>query len=429
MRETKHRQHLPVLAGLWRAGLLAMLAIGILSCDIFEPNYCELWTDIPELALYAAEFNNSQSSYKVHVSFKENLPASLSRSAEKPALLVGRYLNSQSLRPHLQSIDYLFNELQLNERGFYPSLFAAGNFEGKQLLLPVSFNLPMIVFSKADDTNRRNNFIITAEELEEQAAAFDRKNNTSFTRMGFSPRWSPEFMLAKLQLHGADFREANPLRWNRLSLEPGIANIRSWLQNSHGSTTAGDDFLFRYLYIPEHKAIQEERIQFAYMDSASYFTLTQENRSSLAYRWFGVENGILVDDDLVFAAMVRRGEGKNAAEAFLRWFYREDSIRQLLTDARTSRLMEYSFGIAGGFSALRSVNERLFPEFYPSLLGKLPPASFLRVPEPLPADWQLLKRDVILPFLMDASSEQPPSDLYGDLDNRLRTWLRQRGDR
>ncbi|OHD16802.1 MAG: hypothetical protein A2087_01685 [Spirochaetes bacterium GWD1_61_31] len=397
------------------------------ACRSPQDSIAELWTDVPEFALYAAAFNTSQPEYRIHVQYVENLPSSVQHAADKPALVIGRYLKSATLRPFLQPLDFLFTELRLNERLFYPNLLTSGLADNHQLLLPVSFNLPMIIFAQSDEAARANDFTISLEELETSAAAFDRRENGSFNRMGYSPRWSPAFMMAAAQLLGADFRESDPIRWNRLILDPFIANLRQWIANSHGSAKASDDFRFRYLYIPEYKAIQQERIRFAWMESAAFFTLNQEYRSALSFRWFGETTRVRVEDDMVFAGLVRKARGSAAAEAFLAWFYREETQQALLTDAKLTRLMETSFGLAGGFSALRTVNENFFVDFYPALLGKLTPPDFLQVTGDLPATWPAMKRDVVLPFLLEATAEEPPADLFGTLDLRLRNWLKQNG--
>ncbi|MBU0936868.1 MAG: hypothetical protein KKI09_16270 [Spirochaetes bacterium] len=405
--------------------LLLALTGSLLSCDLFEEGVAELWTDIPEFAFYAAKFNNSQDMYKIHVSYVENIPQAVQRSERKPALLAGTFLKSTILRPHLQQLDYLFSELKLSERQFYPTLFGTGRVEDKQLLLPVSFNLPMVIFQAADDKNRQNNFIISRQEIMDTAGSFDTKRGESYTKMGFSPRWNPEFLLSAVQLEGASFREGDPVRWDKIGLESAIAGLRKMISESHSSAQAEDDFKFRYLYIPEYKAVQEGRARFAWMNSASFFLLPEEQRSQLAFRWLGQAESIRLEDSTVFAGMCRTASGKDAAEAFLKWFYSEDTQRSLLQEARETRLMENSFGIAGGFSALRVINEKAFPDYYPSLLGKLPPAEYLQPAQGLPAGWPDIKKNVLLPFLLQATGDKPPEDLFGALESAMRTWGRQ----
>ena len=70
------------------------------------------------------------------------------------------------------------------------------------------------------------------------------------------------------------------------------------------------------------------------------------------------------------------------------------------------------FGIAGGFSGLKAVNELAFPQVYPRLIGRIPPEELLEAPGPFPEAWPEIKDQVLLPWLREAvSAESPLQDL------------------
>ena len=162
------------------------------------------------------------------------------------------------------------------------------------------------------------------------------------------------------------------------------------------------------------------------MGSSSFFLIPEERRAGLAFRWLSRDGAIPLDDEVVYAGICRGAKGKQVAEAFLKWFYTEGTQRKILEDARRFRSIETSFGVAGGFSAIRSVNEKLFPLFYPSLLGRLPPGSYLSIPPALPAYWPDLRREVILPFLVDATSAVALENPNGVLESRIQAWMKRR---
>jgi ABC-type glycerol-3-phosphate transport system substrate-binding protein len=149
------------------------------------------------------------------------------------------------------------------------------------------------------------------------------------------------------------------------------------------------------------------------MEGSSFFLVPEEKRSGLDYRWYA-EGGIVpLSEGVVFAAIPRAGRDKAAAEAFLKWFYREDSQKLMLEEARKSRSIEGSFGIAGGFSAVRPVTEKVFPLYYPSLVGHLPPAEGLAGPEALPSDWEGIKAKVLEPWILEATATPASSSPTG----------------
>jgi hypothetical protein len=135
------------------------------------------------------------------------------------------------------------------------------------------------------------------------------------------------------------------------------------------------------------------------------------------------EDAIPVRDDIVYMGICRKAKNLPAAEAFMIWFFKEETQRDLLERSREMGLFDQSFGLSGGFSSLQAVNERAFPLFYPILFGHLPPPDSLSVPRILPNDWDKAKTEVILPFLESAVTAEPRMDnLNKELSSRLSTW-------
>jgi len=404
----------------------AVLAVSIASCGLFESSIAELRTDVPQMALYAAAFNNSQDRYRIHVNYEKELAESLAGNKKNPALAIGRYLKNSQSRSNFLAMDHLFSELMIRQNAFYPSLLELGNIDGRQLLLPISFNLPLIVFKKDLDQTMKNGFVINLDELEKKSAEINKSGKTSFTNMGFGPRWFPDFLYAAVVLSGAEFREGSPLKWNHANLEAGIAYLRYWSEKTNQSAAKEDEFQFKYLYLPRYRSVEEGRIGYAAMRSHDFFVIAEERRSALSFRWLAKDNMVPVDDDIVYVGLCRNGDGKQAAEAFLKWFYSEETQRSFLAEARHHRSMESSFGIAGGFSAIKTVNEKLYPLYYPSLLGKMPQADNLKAPGVLPSGWAEIKESIVMPFLLEATGLNPPADLNEALEIRIREWIKKR---
>jgi ABC-type glycerol-3-phosphate transport system substrate-binding protein len=393
-------------AGLALAALVAASALGLSSCDMPGPRPASIWTDVPEFALYAELFNASQSRYRVDVSWKGDLADAVRTSSQAPDLVIGRYLKSSGVRDRFQALDYLFGELTVNQAAFYPSLLALGNTGGRQLLLPVSFDLPAIVFSSDSPANAKGRFLLGLSDLEAESAAWNQVKAGSFVRMGFSPRWDPDFLVTAAGALGASFREGRPLAWNEGGLDQAVETLRAWSATTNTSATMEEDFQFKYLYTPAYKYIADKRALFAYMEASAFFLVPEEKRSGLDYRWYAENSLVPVPPTVAYAGIPRASRDKPAAEAFLKWFYRDESQKAMLESARKTRSIEGSFGIAGGFSAVRSVTERIFPLYYSALVGHLPPADGLAVPAVLPADWPRLVNAVVSPWLVETTGRR-----------------------
>lgn len=413
-----------------RLAVLALsTALALSSCGSGSPRPAVLWTDAPEMALYAELFNASQSGYRLAVEWKGDLAEALKTPGRSPDLVVGRYLKAAGLRDRFQALDYLFGELTVNQAAFYPALLAEGSSAGRQLLLPVSFDLPAMVFAQGGSANTAGKFLLGIEDLRKEAAAFNQAKGGAFTRMGFSPRWNPDFLVAAAWAFGAAFKEGRPLLWNEEGLDHAVASLRSWSAETNGAAAAEEEFQFKYLYTPAYKYIAEGRALFAYMRASELFLVPQEKRAGLDYRWYAEAGAIPVLPNVLNAAIPRAARDKAAAETFLKWFYSEDGQKAMLGAARASRSMEGSFGIAGGFSAVRTVTERVFPQYYGALVGHLPPAEGLSVPGALPSDWPRLEASVVSAWLLSATAVPKaegarPGD---ELAARLARYLKESG--
>ena len=231
-----------------KALLAISLAALLASCSLFESTIAELRTDVPEMAVYAASFNASQSQFKIHVKYEPDLAASLTGKGTKPALVVGKFIKNTETRNTFQSLDHLFSELLLNQSSFYPGLLELGIQDGRQLLLPVSFNLPLIALSKSQEAGLPDNFVLSLTDLERLGKEYNQKTKEAFSRMGFGPRWSPEFIYTVIRLYGIDFKPGPTPRWNFLALENGIEYLKAWSERANESLLKEEEFQFKYLY-------------------------------------------------------------------------------------------------------------------------------------------------------------------------------------
>jgi hypothetical protein len=199
--------------------------------------------------------------------------------------------------------------------------------------------------------------------------------------------------------------------------------VQRWIAEANTSIQAEDDFAFKYLYDPPEKLVSSGRILFTYMDSSDFFILPVERQTNLDFRWIAENEVIPLDEWNVYFGIHKKTRERKAAVAFTNWFFSADTQRQLLESAKTKRLMETSFGISGGFSAMRNVTEQIFPLFYPSLLGHMPPESYLSPSNILPRNWMTIKERVILPYLHDRIRRDGRDELR-PLDRRITDWYR-----
>jgi ABC-type glycerol-3-phosphate transport system substrate-binding protein len=408
---------------LFRIFPVFFLALCLVSCSPGGQRAAVLWTDRPEFAFYTEYFNNAQNQYRVQVRYFDSPARQLIDTAEYPDIVAGNWLKSASTRVFFKPLDSLFDNKNLSQSAFYPRLLAMGNIDGKQYLLPVSFNAPVLVFSRDRAELLSNPFTVGFEEIKKLGKDYNRQSGGVYTRMGFSPAWDSNFLFITAALFNVSFREASPLAWDAQALEQAMSFAYEWTSSINSSVQAEDDFKFKYFYEPAARLVLSGRILFTYMNSDDLFTQAEERRNDLDFRWITEQSTIPLSEDAVYMGLAKKGKAPAAANAFIRWFYQTGTQAQFLEKSRDNRMFEASFGIGGGFSALRSVTEQVFPQFYPELMGHMLPEESLSPASILPWNWTALKEHSILPYLYERA-RQPNKDDILPLERRIADWYR-----
>ncbi|MDR1868871.1 MAG: extracellular solute-binding protein [Treponema sp.] len=402
-------------------GFVCFAAVVLLSCGGGKTAF--LWTDRPEFALYGEYFNNSQSQYKVSVRYVDFPSAEFGKANFNPDIIAGSWLKNASTGTYFKSLDNLFGAKKLSRSVFSPRLLAVGRIDRHQYLLPVSFNIPAMIFQKDKEQRMSNPFTIEFDEIKELTNGYNAEVRGAYTRMGFSPLWDDNFLLITAVLFGASFREETPLAWDAVALESSMDFISQWTRQVNNNNQAVDDFTFKYFFNPPEKLVQSGRIFFSYMESDRLFTLGEDSKNNLDFRWLMEQNMIPITENAVYLGIPKKGKSQKAAKAFVQWFFQTENQRKLLEYSKANRVNETVFGICGGFSALSYVTEQIFPLFYPELLGRMPPSEFLTPPEILPGNWAVIKERVVLPYLHDRARKENAQEIY-PLEKRLSDWTR-----
>ncbi len=406
--------------------VLAVLIAGTVAagCAGESSRRVVVWSDIPEVAAYLELFNASQDSYRAELRYHDRPGEHLRRAEEQPDIVITRHLANRDTAGLMHSLDRLLSSGRVDPGGFYGDLLQHGEIDGTQRFLPLSFDLPTIMFNRQAGLKLAT-FAIGALQLREHGAAFNERSGGRYTNMGFSPQWSEAFLYAFVQTAGTGFREQDDEmpKWDQEQLEQSLQHLIEWdAESNEGSAEVGR-FADRYLYDPDYQLLIRDRIGFAYTTAREFFSMRESQRKLLDYRWFGDGDIVRVLDGPVSLGVPRTGANRSGAETFIEWLYRRETHEALLQDLQRKRVR--AFGILGGFSALIEVNEHLFPRYYPELLGRIPPERFLRFPDRQPIYWQSLRSDEIEPWLRRRLSQNGAEQT---LEQRLRTWLLRRGD-
>jgi hypothetical protein len=391
---------------------LLVLAAALCGCGESSGRII-LYTNRQEIAVYAETFNSMQDRHRLEIHYRENTPSALDFSTEVPDLVIMDNLSGETSAKRFVSLDSLFGGSGIDRRAFYASLLRAGQREKKQTLIPVSFNLPALMFDARISGDEASLFMINLESLAEKAAAANRKNDSAYLSMGFAPRWNSDFLVQASLMRGAAFKESPEtlLAWDGESLDKTLEYFLSWSEKYNGGGAAEITFAEKYLYDPPYRQLALGRIKYAYTTAADFFLVPESYRNFLDVKWLSHAGKITATERILFAGIPQGADNARGAEAFLRWFFCVPTQSLLLEKSREK--MPGVFGIASGFSSLKEINEKHLPLRDSALSGFAPPEDVLVFPAPVPYLWNRIKTQVLVPWMQKRISPggQHPEDL------------------
>ena len=391
--------------------LLATACLLLTGCrknKATEEHRVVIWTSCSEFAQYIELFNKTHKDNRAILVYKDNSALSLPPAKDElvPDIIVDSWLRNEAFNRSFCSLDYLFDNQILTSEIFYSQLLEAGRRKHVQYLLPVSFNLPAIIFSNENKDLVTDSYTLTMQQIREISSPFNQKNkNDSYTRMGFTVLSNPDFTYLATKLNGVKFHEEKgQIVWDEAKLQQTANLLKEWIVTDNGSVQIEEDFAFKYLFMPNYRQVTSGRTLFAYTNSASLFKMLKEQNLDIDYRWIVQDKSIPISDSLMMMGIYKDCNNKVGATEFIRWFFQSESQREILERKESMGLETEMFGISGGFSSVRDVTEHILPVYYTHLLTNLPPSQMFSLPQILPPRWESYKSMVVEPYLHNAVS-------------------------
>jgi len=393
-------------------GVLAGILFTLASCDQAATRVSTLWTNVPEVASYVERFNASQRDWQILVEYKDDPVPLLLTPGIKADLVVARGLASTEVMDTMVPLDFLFDGGNLAKASFYRKITDAGQQGDHFKLLPVSFDLPVLIFSKNTLPDLPGSSV-DLDTVQKLSVAFDGPQSPKVPRkLSFSPLWET-FGFTWLQLQGVGFREGfqGTLTWDSDKLNRALAQWRAW---PSPGPVAISEFQRKYLQGDPIPMLTSGRMQFYPSTLANFESKPWDERRNLDFRFLDRDGKIVVSDNIVWAGIPLSSLTRGAGERFLAWLFQVDVQKKLLLEARTED--DRNFGLARGLSSLTASNEAALVEGFPEMAGRLPGVADLSFWNTLPPDWRTLKSTVLRPWL--EASDGTESSLKTSIDKR-----------
>jgi ABC-type glycerol-3-phosphate transport system substrate-binding protein len=381
--------------------IIILCCIIIFNCSSSEDKTIILWTDRAEFAAYIEEFNSIQNRYIIEPVYIQK--PLLLNNTETPDILISENINNSEFFNEFEVLNSIMNKNRINPETFYEQLLNLGKYNNNQVLLPVNFSMPAIMYKSDSISGEFSNMFITFDELKNESINYNSIRSNIYSKMGFFPLWEPEFIYYSAGLFNTDFKanEEGNLIWNEYALDETILFLRNWNEDNDYENELS--FTSKYLKIPPYQLIESGRILFYFIDIDNYLEIPKEKRENMDFRWLVHNNQAPVLDNILFTGIPKHAENKNGARAFLEWFFQRETQIKLMEINHLKRLQGV-FGIANGFSSLIEINEKDIhkPEYYPIFVGHIPQEDQLLFPKILPPDWINEKKEFVIEYLKES---------------------------
>lgn len=364
----------------------------------------KLITDRPEIAAYVERFNARQSDVRVEITYDEAPSQAVLAGRAAGDVVIAQWLASPAIMAKFDSLADVVKPSRIDPGWFYPGLLAMGSRDNRPILLPLSFSLPAIVSYRTSLSADLPNLALPLDTMRAMGGAFNAAGKNGPTAIGFSPLWNDQFLFDAALLFGVRFRPGRNGQavWDADALSRTAQLVSSWIGEMNGGAAVDKAFADRTLVQPSAKLLSSKKILFALMPFSDYFSFPEEKRRNFDFRWLSDGKAIPVQEDVLFAGVLRSARNKRGARAFLEWFFSPQTQRSLLEVNQSRRIGV--FCIANGFSSFKTINEKDLPQRYPLLLGRIPPESLLVFPDTLPDNWPAVRDEVIAPWLSQSAA-------------------------
>lgn len=303
------------------------------------------------------------------------------------------------------------------DRDFYSALLRPTRRDGRQMLAPISFGLPIVAAKSATTRGLPDPMIVDPETLMAFSAEWSRTTESGrWTRLGFSPSWDGQFLLDLLMIRQPAALGSGPLAPDAVALTEVLAEARGWVESGDGTMAKDVDFDRRYRYVPDVDLILDGRILFTRIGFEEWTRWPEEMTEDLDFRYLSGPREIPVVD-AVYAGIPRRSDNTDAAAEFLAWIL-DPGVQERLMD-RWRRQGLKVFGVFGGLSSRPRVNEGPLTERFPRMEGKIPEGHYLADPVVVPDRWSRIRGEVLVPWLENEFVDPSNTDT---LDARYREW-------
>lgn len=367
------------------------------------------------MAFFAEQFNSIQNKEKVLFLYYDDTRESLNQD-QLPDLIVDYDIQDIHKKIHLSNLRFTIG----SKNQYYKELLNAGKVLNKQLLVPLSFNLPLLAYRHTPGYNEFPLFL-NIEDIPQHAITLNKSSRYEYNAIGFSPLWDLEALYISHRLLGLQYFTKNEtFYFPPISLTQSHQMVSDWVGQFIPDLYMEELFRDKYRNTPGEELLRKNLVKFFFYPSNKFFQTFKEVQKENLFSWFSFENQTPAIENFLLAAIPTKANNTRGAKKFLKWLLNAKT-QKILIDKKIQVGYE-SFGLCDGFSSIKSVNQNTISKVYPAFkLAPIPSEKQILFPKSVPIGYAQAKDQVIAPWLYKKLLNRQEMELSFEIDR----WVKQ----
>lgn len=338
----------------------------------------------PQVSFILDLYNKKHSKGTLFTFYYVNSITAETLGKGKADIIIGK--NLEDLDPYFKNLEFFYRFLN---HDYKEILFKYESFFNSAKLIPLSFNLPVLI------SLEENNYplYISMENIKE----LKKSNNES--SIIFNPFSNNKFLWYWSVASYLEWKKNSigELTWNNQNLEDFKNTIQEWA-NTDNFYSYQTSFMEKYGYLGELNLLKRKDILLSPSSIEEWLNYKMEGEKISFSFLKANESLIALQEDITYIGLSLFSKPDEEIQAFLRWITSFEGQREIIRELKNKS--PYFYGFLNGFSFIPSINLSIIQNEYKFLSNRIPDVDKIKISYPLPFKSKNFTEKVLYPWVM-----------------------------
>lgn len=344
----------------------------------------------PQVSFILELYNKKHSKRNLFTFYYVNSITAENLGKGKADIIIGKDL--EDLDPYFKNLEFFYRFLN---QDYKEILFKYESFFNSSKLIPLSFNLPILISLEEN----KYPLYLSLEDIKE----IKSKDQTS--SLIFNPFLNNKFIWYWSIISHTDWKK-NPigeLTWNNANLNNFKEEIKEWA-TTNDFYTKQVAYSQKYGYLGDLNLLKRKEILLTPSSIEEWLNYKMEGENVSFSFLKANESLIALQEDITYLGLSLFSTPDEEIQAFLRWITSSEGQTEIIKELKNKS--PYLYGFLNGFSFIPSINLSIIQEEYPFLSKKIPDTDKIKISYPLPFKSKSFTEKILNPWIISIINEE-----------------------